>query len=294
MHRPPGVDHGKRPRRKIDWELIACGWSGHVLFGTDAAELRPEDHLLIREEEIRGHPIRFHRCLRCDSWIALPSPADPARQYPPARGEIVVPLRGKALRDKVVLRVIAIDRVIHFLILMLLGVLVLLIANNQHSVRASFYRVVTDLGLGVGGGPVQNDHVGLLGEFNKLLSLRSGKLRLVGAAFMVYGAMEGIEAIGLWFAKRWAEYLTFLATTILLPLEVYELVKKVSATKLIGFILNLAVVLYLLYAKRLFGLRGGGKVDEEERAKAISWETLEATTPPWEPARVAAEGPHAE
>ena len=288
MQRPPGADAGKRPRRRLDWELIICGISGHMLVGTDAAHLRPEDSPLAREMEAGAHPFRWHRCLRCDSWVGLEPPAQPAREYPPERDEIVVPPRGKALRDKVVLRLIAVDRVIHFLILTLLGVLVLLIAANQHSVRASFYRVVTDLGLGIGGGPVQNDHVGLLGELNKLLSLRSGRLREVGAALLVYGAMEGVEAVGLWYAKRWAEYLTFVATTVLLPLEVYELANKVSATKVIGFALNLAVVVYLLYAKRLFGLRGGGAVDDAERAEAMSWETIEHATPPWEPAHTAA------
>ena len=291
MLRPPGVDHGKRPRRRVDWELIGCGWSGHTLYGTDAAQLRPQDQPLARDVapmSSGGDRFRLCRCLRCDSWVALEPPAEPARQYPPDRDEITVPLRGKALRDKVVLRLIACDRILHFAILTLLGVLVLLIASNEHSVRSSFYRVVTDLGLGIGGGPVQNDHVGLIGELNKLLSLRSGKLRLVGAAFLVYGAMEGVEAVGLWYMKRWAEYLTFIATTVLLPLEVYELAKKVSATKVIGFVLNLAVVIYLLYAKRLFGLRGGGTVDEAERAEAMSWETIERSTPPWEPARTAA------
>ena len=33
-----------------------------------------------------------------------------------------MPLRGKALRDKVVLRLIAVDRALHFLVLGLLGV----------------------------------------------------------------------------------------------------------------------------------------------------------------------------
>jgi uncharacterized membrane protein (DUF2068 family) len=287
MDPPPGADLGKRPRRKIDWELVFCGWSGHVLVGTDAAEIRPDDWLLVREETHHGHRFRWHRCVRCDSWVALDPPANPSRKAPPDRDEIQVPLRGKALRDLVVLRLIALDRVFHFVILTLLGVLVLLIANNEHSVRSSFYRVVTDLQLGVGGGPVQNDHVGLIGELNKLFSLQSGKLRLVGAAFLVYGALEGIEAVGLWLMKRWAEYLTFLATAILLPLEVYELVHKATPLKVIGFVINVAVVAYLLYAKRLFGLRGGGRVDEEERAKALSWETLERSTPPWEPAKLA-------
>jgi uncharacterized membrane protein (DUF2068 family) len=281
MEPPPGAEHGHRPRRRVNWELVTCGLEGHALFGTDAAELRPEDAVLARESP----PVRWYRCLRCDSWVALAPPAAPTRRYPPDRDEITVPPRGQALRDRVVLRLIAIDRVLHFVILTLLGLAVLLIAANQRSLRSEFYRVITDLQRGVGGGPVQTTgHVGILGELDKLFSLRSGRLRLVGAALIGYGVLEGVEAIGLWYAKRWAEYLTFIATTLLLPLEVYELANKLSALKLIGFVINLAVVGYLLYDKRLFGLRGGGAVDEAERAKAVSWEEIERLTPPWQPA----------
>ncbi len=278
--RPPGADVGRRPRRKIDWELIACGWAGHVLVGTDAAELRPQDSLVARE----AAGVRWHRCLRCDSWVALPPPDAPTAEHPPERDEIQVPLRGKALRDRVVLRLIAVDRVVHFTILVLLGLAVLAIAANEHSLRATFYRVVSDLQNGVGGGIVQNTHVGIVGEFNKLFSLRSGSLHTVGLALIAYGLLEGVEAIGLWFTRRWAEYLTFLATTVLLPLEVYELTESITALKVIGFLINLAVVVYLLFAKRLFGLRGGGRVDEAERARAMSWETIAHATPEWTPA----------
>ena len=97
---------------------------------------------------------------------------------------------------------------------------------------------------------------------------------------MAYGILEGIEAVGLWYTKRWAEYLTFIATTILLPLEIYEIIHRQSALKIIGFIINVAVVVYLLYAKRLFGLRGGGRADEEVRARDMSWETIERVAPP--------------
>ena len=54
--------------------------------------------------------VRWHRCLRCDSWLPFPPPEDPVRRHPPDRDEIELPLRGKPLRDKIVLRVIAVDR----------------------------------------------------------------------------------------------------------------------------------------------------------------------------------------
>jgi hypothetical protein len=275
--RPPGTHPHPRPRRKIDWELVACGFGGHELVGLDAAELRPEDTHFARDLG----PLRWHRCLRCDSWVALPRPDQPAAQFPLGREQVKIPLRGKALRDKVVLRLIAIDRIFHFIVLGVLGLAVLAIAGNEAALRGRFYRVLTDLQGGVAGGPVQSSgHVGILGEFDKLFSLRAGTLREVGIALLAYGLLEGIEAVGLWMTKRWAEYLTFFATTILLPLEIYEIIHKGTALKVIGFIINVAVVVYLLFAKRLFGLRGGGAEDERLRARDMNWEAIERATPP--------------
>jgi uncharacterized membrane protein (DUF2068 family) len=277
MHRPPGTHPLPRPRRKIDWELVACGFEGHLLVGTDAEQLRPQDGLFAREHGEH----RWHRCLRCDSWVVLPAPDAPAREYPPDREEITVPLRGKALRDNVVLRLIAIDRAFHFLVLGLLGIAVLLFASHESSLRSTFYRVLAGLQQGVAGGPVQTSgHVGILHELDKLFSLQSGTLREVGAGLVAYAVLEGVEAVGLWLTKRWAEYLTFLATTILLPLEVYELVNRATVLKVIGFIINLAVVVYLLFAKRLFGLRGGGAADDALRARDMGWDAIERATPP--------------
>ena len=39
------------------------------------------------------------------------------------------------------------------------------------------------------------------------------------------------------------------------------------------------MVAYLLYAKRLFGLRGGAAADERERAHDVGWAALERTAP---------------
>jgi uncharacterized membrane protein (DUF2068 family) len=185
------------------------------------------------------------------------------------------------LRDKVVLRLIAIDRVIHFVILVALGIAVLALTSHNALLEHRFYRVLTDLQGGVAGGPVQTSgHVGITGELDKLFSLRAATLVKLGIVLLAYGALEGLEAVGLWLTKRWAEYLTFIATTILLVPEVYELAHRVTPLKIIGFLVNVAVVVYLLFAKRLFGLRGGGAADEEARARDMSWEAIMRATPP--------------
>jgi uncharacterized membrane protein (DUF2068 family) len=271
-----------RIRRRVGWELIVCGWRGHVLIGTDAARARPKDATVVREYDSQ----RWYRCLRCDSWIPLPPPTEPVREHPPERDEIQIPARGKALRDKIVLRLIAVDRAFHFLILTLLGIVVLILAANQKTAKGDLERVLAAIQGGVGGGPVQTTgHVGILGELDKLFSLRSRTLYAVGGGLLGYALLEGIEAVGLWHAKRWAEYLTFIATALLLPFEVYEIVHRVSVLKVIGFVINLAIVIYLIYDKRLFGVRGGGAVDEAQRAASMSWHEIESTTPPVAPAR---------
>ena len=77
-----------------------------------------------------------------------------------------------------------------------------------------------------------------------------------------YAVLEGVEAVGLWYQKRWAEYLTFVATLVFMPYEIYELSLSVSAFKIVAFVVNVVIAVYLLFAKRLFGLRrrrrGGG------------------------------------
>jgi uncharacterized membrane protein (DUF2068 family) len=271
---PPGTQQPRR-RRQLDWELITCGVRGHALVGRQAPVGADHDPIVVHDHDT----VRWHRCLRCDCWVALPRP-EPSPPVPaPDRSEIEIPLRGKALRDKIVLRVIAVDRVVHFLVLGLLGIAVLLFASDRLSLRSEFYRVLAALQGGVAGGPVQSSgNVGIAGELNRLFSLSSGKLDELAIALLVYALLEGVQAVGLWFMKRWAEYLTFISTTVLLPLEVYEIIHKGTILKVIGFLINLAVVVYLLFKKRLFGLRGGGAADEAERAADMGWPAIERAT----------------
>jgi len=274
MAHPPGTQHPRR-RRQLDWELITCGVRGHVLVGREAAAARVQDAVVVRDLG----DVRWHRCLRCDCWLPLPLPQHPTSEHPPDRSQIIIPPRGKALHDRIVLRLIALDRIVHFLVLGLLGVAVLAFAANRATLHDTFYRVLTALQGGVAGGPVQTTgHVGIVHDLDRLFSYRTGTLREVGLALLAYAALEGIEAIGLWFARRWAEYLTFVATTVLLPLEIYEIIHGGTALKVIGFLINLAVVVYLLLSKRLFGLRGGGDADAAERARDMSWEQIERAT----------------
>ena len=101
-----------------------------------------------------------------------------------------------------------------------------------------------------------------LGRFRHYFTITPRHLDEAGAGIAAFAALEAVEMVGLWFAKRWAEYLTFVATAPSSRWRCYELTSGVSALKLVTFVINLAIALYLLWAKRLFGLNGGGRAEE--------------------------------
>ena len=259
----------------MSYELVSCARGGHVLVGTDASELRPADAIFARSA---WEGFRWHRCLRCDAWLVLPEPEEPVRPYPPGREEIELPLRGRALRDKYVLRLIALDRALHFLILGILSIAIFAFLSHRSQLRGEFYRVLVAIH-GSLGGPTSGSHSTIIGDVRKLFSLRSSTLFVLGLVTAAYAVLEGVEAVGLWARRRWAEYLTFIATTILLAPEVYELTGRVTVFKILALVINILVVAYLLFAKRLFGLRGGGRADRAELERDSGWAAVEAAVP---------------
>jgi uncharacterized membrane protein (DUF2068 family) len=276
---PPGAGPHRKRRPEFHYELVACALHGHSLVGKDAAEVRPEDGIVVREHA----GVRWHRCLRCDSWLPLHKPEVAGESHVPTRDEVAVPLRGLPLRDRFVLRVIAVDRVIHFLVLAVFALAILLFAQDRGRLKGEYTRVLNALQGAVGGPLFDTKHNRLIGDINELFKLSTTKLYLFGFAIAAYAVLNGVEAIGLWRARRWAEYLTLLELTVLLPIEIYELTITVTTLKSLTLALNLAIVLYLLVAHRLFGVRGGGKVELAERMRDTGWPAIERTTPPFQP-----------
>src|SRR5438093_1468007 len=119
------------PRRRWHRETFACAFSGHVVPAATVATLRPEDAGLgVDLPDGR----RFARCLRCDAWVQTTQPAKPDREHLPPIEELSVPKRGRALRDLLVLRAIAIDRAIHSVLFGLIAVGLILLQVNLGSV----------------------------------------------------------------------------------------------------------------------------------------------------------------
>jgi uncharacterized membrane protein (DUF2068 family) len=78
----------------------------------------------------------------------------------------------------------------------------------------------------------------------------ASELKVVAVLALGYGALELVEGTGLWLDQLWAEFLTVIATSLLLPLELYELVRRPTVWKAAGIAVNVAIVAYLVHALR--------------------------------------------
>lgn len=79
-----------------------------------------------------------------------------------------------------------------------------------------------------------------------LLDLGPKQFRMFGIAAIVYAVLYAVQGLGLWFGKRWAEYLVVIETCLLLPFEIWELAHQFSAFRLAVLVANVAVAVYLI------------------------------------------------
>src|SRR6266508_1860129 len=250
-----------RPRRKWHRETFACAFSGHVVPAAVVAELRPEDSGLgIDLPDGR----RLARCVRCDAWVQPTPPANPERQHLPPLDQLEIPKRGRRLRDLLILRLIAIDRGIHSMIFGIIAAALILLEVNLGSLDRGARDLVDRLtGAASDTGPAGSRSF-LVRELQSFLHLQKHALLILAVTAVAYCVVEGVEAVGLWLEKRWAEYLTAIATAGFLPFEIHELIKRVTWVRITALVVNLAILAWLVWKKRLFGLRGGATALEEE------------------------------
>jgi uncharacterized membrane protein (DUF2068 family) len=84
----------------------------------------------------------------------------------------------------------------------------------------------------------------------KLGMIDERRLEELSAGTFFYAGLFLTEGIGLALRKRWAEYLTIVSTASLLPLEIYEITKRVTTGRIVLLLINIAVVVYLVIEVR--------------------------------------------
>jgi uncharacterized membrane protein (DUF2068 family) len=143
--------------------------------------------------------------------------------------------------SKMMLRLIALFKFLKTALLIALGIGALRLIHMD--VAAVLEHFVLRLGLDPGG-----HYVG--SALEKAANLTPSRVESVAIGSFIYAALFLTEGIGLWMLKRWAEWLTVIITSSLLPVEVYEIFRHPSAGKVLVLILNIGIVAYLIYQMR--------------------------------------------
>ena len=144
---------------------------------------------------------------------------------------------GDPPRSRLILRLIATERALRGVLLIGAGIYLLSHLGSDYGRLAE--RVMRAVELD----PKQH----VLHHFvERLHELHAHELKIAAAVAIGYGALELVEGVGLWLDQLWAEYLTVIATSLLIPFELYELVRQPSVWKAGGVLVNVLIVLYLI------------------------------------------------
>jgi uncharacterized membrane protein (DUF2068 family) len=240
-----------------DWSLFVCARKGHLTYEPDEPGLR--DRLMAPTAGGTAW-----RCLRCGAFVTGGQHGSgPAAAAPLVR-------RGQELRGELILRVFAVERFLRFLVIGVAAYGVWRFRYDRAGIQRAFNNALPairslyrDLGFDV-------SHSKLLPFIQHSFTYTSRWLTYLAIGLAVYALIELAESVGLWLATRWGEYLAMVATSIFLPLEVWELAMgRITWLKVAAFVINLLLVIYLVWTRRLFGVRGG-KAAYEARLRTES------------------------
>lgn len=80
----------------------------------------------------------------------------------------------------------------------------------------------------------------------KVTKVDAKKMKELSIGTFFYSALFLCEGIGLSLKQRWAEYLTIVSTSSLLPVEVYEIFIRPSWARVLILVVNIVIVAYLV------------------------------------------------
>jgi uncharacterized membrane protein (DUF2068 family) len=81
-------------------------------------------------------------------------------------------------------------------------------------------------------------------------NLTDARLWAAARLALIYSALRFAEGYGLWNERTWAEWLAFGSGTLLIPLEIRALFRGVTLLRSAVFLINIAIVLYMLFLLR--------------------------------------------
>jgi uncharacterized membrane protein (DUF2068 family) len=81
-------------------------------------------------------------------------------------------------------------------------------------------------------------------------------LLLIAAGALAYSVIRFVEAYGLWYGRRWAEWFAALSGAVYVPFEIMELHRHVSWLGIGALTVNIAIVVFMLYCVSISSPKG--------------------------------------
>jgi uncharacterized membrane protein (DUF2068 family) len=92
---------------------------------------------------------------------------------------------------------------------------------------------------------LENEHVAAL--LKRLDVVTDNQLKFFSGITFVFAAVFVVEGVGLFYRKRWAEYLTVVVTSSFVPFELFETIKRFGTPKFVLLTVNVVIVCCLLW-----------------------------------------------
>ncbi|MGA3255512.1 MAG: DUF2127 domain-containing protein, partial [Mycobacterium sp.] len=211
------------------WELVTCALAGHITYA-------PDEEALANRLSGKTGLGEVWRCLRCGEYtLGDPHGRGRAEDAP-------MTMRGKALRQAIIIRALAIERLFRAVVIGIAAYAVWTFRGARGAIQATLDR---DLPIFRAAG-LKVDQMTVVHELEKALAAKPSTLVLLTSMLAGYALLEVVEGVGLWLLKRWGEYFAVVATSVFLPLEIHDLAKGITMTRVVTFTINVAAVIYLL------------------------------------------------
>jgi uncharacterized membrane protein (DUF2068 family) len=155
---------------------------------------------------------------------------------------------GRRIKVTPVIRLITLERFFKAGVL-IVGSIALLVLDRHSGAHQAILNIQSEYNLDAGRGLWHR----LVGSaLDHVAGVPDRRLLALAVAGLLYGGLEALEGFGLLLRRRWAEYLVLVATIVFIPVEVEELATRPSIFKALALLVNLLIVAYLVWRKRLF------------------------------------------